>query len=298
MKKTQPLFALVCLDVKTGVKHKVRITNPIRRTVDEEKAMFERNVKAELATFEIIQTNETSTKPYEENPFDSALKEEQQSSYIIDIGDKEYLPLKVICDAKKEEERWVDSMIDNISVGMYKQCVDAGTFEYKIVDSLCHRGLVYCIFKEEHCHGMNWIRRCTIKIGDKFDPDVLSKLKSSDNKEGIYVNGWYTGLLRCFCEYCEIMFGISKYEVAKCFPKTDPDIIDIKCDSLSKKAYNISVVAAIHAENGNYEQALKYYEMSVNMLEGQSWQPNYQRKLDDFKKYVQDNRTSILSSDF
>jgi hypothetical protein len=299
MKISQPLFSLICFDVKTGVKHEVWIDNPIRQTVNEEKAMFERNVKPDMATFEIVETDKTSTDLYEKNPFDSTLKKEPYSTLILDVGEKDrYMPMQITISAAKEEEKWIDSQMDSISKKMYKRCVEAGTQQFKIVGSLCHRGFVNTLFDREHCSDIDWIRRCTEQIGNAFDPVIISKLKHTSEGGHIYVGGFYTDQVKRFCEYCEIMFGVNKYEVAKYFAKTDPKTIDINCDSLSTKTYNMSIVAAIHAENGDYDQALKYYQMATALLEGKTWQPNYQRSLDKFLKYFKKNGTTILSSNF
>jgi tetratricopeptide (TPR) repeat protein len=94
------------------------------------------------------------------------------------------------------------------------------------------------------------------------------------------------------------MFGINRYEVAKFFPKRSPEEFIDKGSNILTKAYNNNHAAAIYAENGDYETALKYYQHSIELLKDEDCQSNYQYTMDKFMKYYQQNGTSVLSSQY
>ncbi|CAH6419772.1 Hypothetical protein HVR_LOCUS850 [uncultured virus] len=236
---------------------------------------------------------------YQPNPFNAALKKERYSYTIIPAhhDDRRDCAWKIISDSVVEEKRWVDDIFNSIADDLYRQCVKDGTEEYKIFGSLCHQGFVNHLFDYHHESGMSSVRRWITQIGTFYDPIKIQALKSYDS-DSIYEGGFFSSHVRKLCWYCEMMFGVSRYEVAKNFAKKSPEYFLSKEGDVTSKAHNIAHVAAIYAENGNYEKALEYYKLSVSILDGKDWQCNYQQSLDNFLKYYQQNGTSILSSVF
>ena len=301
-KETDKLFILFCLDVKTGKKEKVYVNECVFQSAKEEKAMFERNVPSNIATFEIVDIPNTRIRDesYSANPFDSSLKKERYSTITIpkDPNDYRDLPWIFKVDAIEKEKEWVNDIMDMVSNELYKQCINNGTSEFKTIGSLCHRGFINVLFDKNQCSEFKKVQYWIDQICDSYDPIIISNLQFTSVSDGIYVGGFYTNHVKRLCEYCEIMFGVNKYEVAKCFAKINPESFLFDEPILYKRAYNIRKVAAIYAENDNYEEALKYYTLSVDLLNGQNWQCNYQIKMDNFIDYVKKNGTPILSSNF
>lgn len=62
------------------------------------------------------------------------------------------------------------------------------------------------------------------------------------------------------------MFRVNKYETTKLFIKKDPKNFDVNNKSISKRACNLSKVAAIHAENADIESARKYYLEAITIV--------------------------------
>ena len=100
------------------------------------------------------------------------------------------------------------------------------------------------------------------------------------------------------CNVCEIMFGVNRYDVSKLFIKRSPEYFLERGGNKTDRAFNTRHAAAIYAENGNHVKALEYYKLAVSILEGKSWQYNYQQRLDEYIKYYDEYGTSILSSNF
>ena len=78
---------------------------------------------------------------------------------------------------------------------------------------------------------MKEVRKWISDIGSSYNPEVLSSLKVSPHKS-IYVNGFFCKDVKRLCIYCETMFGVDRYEVAKLFVKESPEKLLMKGISL------------------------------------------------------------------
>jgi tetratricopeptide (TPR) repeat protein len=203
----------------------------------------------------------------------------------------------------EQEAGWVGDTFNRIGDELYKQCCDENSKDYKIFGSLCHRGMINHVFDYHHESQMRTLRHWIDQLGPVFHPELLSTFKMSDDSS-IYVNGMFCSTVRKFCIYCETMFDVSRYDVAKFFVKRSPEEFLDKGTDIVNKAYNNNHAAAIYAENGDYESALKCYQHSIEMLEDENCRYNYQCLkntkvfLDDFIAYYKQNGTSVLSSKY
>lgn len=296
---------VIYTDVKTGLQYESKPT--ILERIKEDIEIMRRHVKEDLITFQIERIDGTyeflkEKYPYIEsryrpNPFNASKKKDMD--YIMipkDPDDPRDLPWKIIIDNQKEEIKWVNNELDFIGNRFYQLCLDNHTEHYKIYGSLSHRGMIIKIFDYQHNSRMDLHRYWIELIGECFDPDKLSMLKSTDD-ESIYQQGFYTSEAKKICEYCETMFGIDKYKVASYLSKRDPSFFDGTKPDFNG-SYDLAHIAAIHAENGDYDQALHYYQLAIDHTSNPHTKTTYGEKLKQFQKYYEAHGTTILSSFF
>ena len=272
---SQQYAVLKCKDILTNREYVAR-TPQLLRSVKEDVDMYNRhNNGLKEFGYEIVETinSKYNTIPiesmYTPNPFNSRLKKERYTHTIIpkNPDDPRDLPWKITFDAEAEEKDWVESIINSIADNLYKQCLNEKTDQYKIYGSLCHHGFINHLFDYHHCSNMSNIRSWISEIGPSYEPVKISALKSYDSNS-IYEGGFYCSDVRNLCIYCETMFGVSRYEVANLFTKRSHEYFMNTDGDIYKKAYNMQKVAAIYAENNNYNNSIEHYQLSVYMLEG------------------------------
>jgi len=152
-KGTVELFTLFCLDVKTGKKEKVYVNECVFQSANEEKAMFERNISPDIATFEIVVSSTINIKDigdklYKPNLYDSSLNKKHYSATSIPKDtDDSNLPWMLKFDSIEQEKGWVNDIMDIISNEMYNQCINNRTTEFNTIGSLCHKGFINELLK-------------------------------------------------------------------------------------------------------------------------------------------------------
>ena len=306
---TETIYAVVVFeDLLTKRKISDQRAYPMQ-SVHEDIEMYERHNDGNKAfSFEIIGNHEQTLsrftrcsidQNYRRNPFNAALKCKSHDTIIIpkDPEDPRDLPWVLTFDNSQKETEWVNDIFNGIADRLYQQCCEENSEDYKIFGLLCHQGMINHVFDYHHESQMKTFRKWINQLGPVFHPDILSSFRMSyDNS--IYLNNMFCSHVRKFCIYCERMFDISRYQVAKLFVKRSPEKFINKGDYTVRKAYNNNRAAAIYAENGDYETALKYYQHSVDLLKDESCQVNYQHTMDEFITYYQQNGTSVLSSKY
>lgn len=274
--------------------------------IEEERDMYERNVLPSLATFSIVirdlQKNpltfieELNKDTKTHNCFDAKFKPKTTTTIIPkDPNDPRDLPWEITFNSDKEENMWVTDIVNSAAVEIYKQNPSLIEPCSSLYGSLWHHGFVYNLIDYTHCSYKEIVNSWINKIGNKYDPVIISQLHGICS-DGIYVGNFFSKDVKNLCEYCYRMFGIDKYDVAKLFELKDPTSIVLPYE-ISKRAYNEKMIGMIYAEKNDLESARKYYVQAVKTLDGQSWQCNFQRALDKFEKYVAEHGTSVLSSD-
>lgn len=183
-------------------------------------------------------------------------------------------------------------------------------------DSCIHEGLINEIFDRDHCSYVKEVYDWCKTMGDHYDLLTLRKLKAlsqskitfGDN-ESIYQIGFYTSTIKEICEYCEIMFVVDKFDVAKCFEKQsikhfheleekaierlDKNSYDYDDEVLQNNRFYKKRIACVYAEMNDYDTALKLLEECETMCNDS----HYKGEKDKLMKYVKNSGTSILSSD-
>lgn len=170
----------------------------------------------------------------------------------------------------------------------------------ELVGSLWHKGFVNVLFDGTHCSYMHKVWSWIEDIGNVYNPEVLKTLTLAGiGSHSIYKNAFFTENVVRLCEYCQLVFGVDKYETSKLFAKRDiPEItLDPKA-YIPSQAQKLTHVAAIYAEHGNVRKAREYYKKSIAILEGENCRCNYVRTFENFEAYVEKNGTSVLSSYF
>lgn len=240
------------------------------------------------------------TFEYSKNPFNAKLKS------IHDSGG-------MLFDCASKEKLWVVYTFDTICKSMYEQYKANHSSKWVApkYGSCVHRGLINDIFNRNCCSFINEVYDWCEIIGDCYDPSNLRKLQPWKNNESIYQIGYYTSIIKNICKYCEIMFNVNKFEVAKCFEKRSIEYFQtleekaieklkknsyryyIDEDVIRKRRYYKNRIACVHAEMNNHDIALKLLEECETMYDD----PYYKGKRDELMKYIEINGTSILSSD-
>jgi len=299
---------IVCSITKLSCK----IAGPYRKKtlIEEEKRMYERHIDPSMATFSIVRRDieknpltsleDMFADKENHNPFNSEFKLPKSTTYIPKIpDDPRDVPWLIVTDNSKKEVEWCIDKVSEAAGSIYETNSDITKSSCDMYGSLWHCGLVQHIFGPRFfpfCRGKN--NNLIEQIGNKYDPKIISKIHSGYPEEGIYVSGFGTEDVKKLCEYISLMFGVNKFEVAKLFELRDPADIHLPDNDVSCLAYNQTLIAAIFAEKGDIESAREYYKKSVDTLEGKNWQSNFKRKLEQFEKYVSNNGTSVLSSNF
>ena len=300
-------FELWLICTKTGKETKIVGPYKNRTLIEEEETMYGRHLLP-LTSLSIRTRNiklhpmksheKISFDTKKHNPFNSDFKPPTKTIIIPkDPTDARDLPWKLILNSSQEEKDWVESIRNIASISCYKNNLDI-KLTSDLVGSLWWRGYVNALFDYNHCSYKNIVWQWMGLIGNNFDPVVITNLKGADIGSGIYVNGFFTDDVTRLCEYCHKLFGKDKYEVATLFIKRN--LTDFNCQEpdIVNRAYNLTQVAAIYAEDGNIESARKYYQESICLLEGKDWQCNYIDTYNKFEEYVKLHGTSILSSYF
>ena len=170
----------------------------------------------------------------------------------------------------------------------------------KIIGSMPHIGFVNKIFDYHHNSKMEiirvWIEIIHQEKNLKTAIEKLTLMNIDHRRELIYKGRFFTDDVKNICKYCEIMFGISRFEVATFFEKHNPDeILSLLNEDKpsSKNKYIIMRVGAIYAELGNYEKAKEFYQRGLEMRKDNNNWPSY---VDEFEEHYKKYGTSILSS--
>ena len=300
-------FELWLICTKIGKETKIVGPYGNRTLIEEENTMYGRHLLP--LTSLSIKTRNIELHPMvwhekicfdekKHNPFNSDFKSPAKTIIIPkDPTDARDLPWKLILDSSQEEKDWVESRLDIASASIYENNLDI-KLTFDLVSSLWWRGYVNVLFDYNHCSYKNIVWEWMGLIGTTFDPMVITNLKGAYRDSGIYVNGFFTNDVIRLCEYCHQLFGKNKFEVARLFTKRNVTDFNLQGPDLVSRAYNLTRVATIYAEDGNIESARKYYQESIRILEGKDWQCNYVDKYNKFEEYVKIHGTSILSSHF
>ncbi len=294
---------IIVTDVLTGRIYRDKIAYPMKR-IHEDIAMYERhNDGNKIISYEVIgnyaktctQFKKTNIiKGYDPCPFNSALKSEHYGKIIIPSDpDDSRDPVWIIKeDYQAKEKDWVKGIFYDMADFLYEQCIKENSNDYKVYGSLCHIGFVNDLFDYHHQAHMSSIRQWITDIGDAYNPEIITNLKSY-GPDSIYVEGFYCKDVKRLSIYCEIMFGVNRYEVAKLFVKRSPKYFLNR----EHEAHNMLYIGGIYAENGDYENALKYYRESIQ-LSSNGCRFFYQHHLDNLINHYNETGTSMLSTDF
>lgn len=262
------------------------------RRAAEDVALFSRHIspiKFEV-TYEPVQTPCRSVA-YEPNPFDATQKEQRyEQGYAPDFG------LPFVWDNQEREYEYAMDTYHYVAVQMYQLCLSNNDHKsYKVVGSICHDGFVNHLFDHYHRGHMPAIRSWIETIGQQYDPSKLKTihLPRFDDYVGVYAQNLYCCDVIKLCEYCEIMFGVSKYDVAPMFERESLDAVIQSCktdkqDELSPSA--LYRLARICAENDDYQGALLYCQR-YNAIAAH---PGLATDAQSLIKYHQENGTTRL----
>jgi len=302
------LYELFIKCPKTGLATKIAGPYYKKQLIEEEKVMYEKHYPPSFATFVIVKRdpilnpllfNEKMGADEEKhNPFNSDFIPKITKTVIPkDPDDPRDLPWVITVHSDEKEKGWVEDRVSDASVAIYKQHPNIITPCHSLYGTLWHYGFVRHLIDFHTCSYKQKVFKWIEEIGNHYVPTKITGLRGGSWTDGIYVGGFFTCDVKNLSEYCERMFGIDKFEIAKLFELRDPTKIIIPEDT-SKKASTETLIAGIYAEMGDIESARRYYSQSVETLEGKRWQSNFVDKFAKFEKYVAANETSILSSHF
>jgi len=297
-----------CKDPLTGLIY--RTYAEIRRSAEENVEMYRRHISEDVMIFSVEVIDDRYDGEYRVNAFNSKFKKGESETIIIPkLPDIRWdVTWKLRLNHISEEEKYVKDLFDSFCDHLYKISQNDSNKhknQHKIYGSCCHRGFINSLFDYHHQSGMSSIRKYVEIIGDCVDNvlENISKLsalkKSQYGGDTIYKNGFYTSYVEKMCEYCEIMFGMSRYEIAKHFEKEDPESFIRKAETSEKdyeKRYLMFCVGAIYAENGEYERALSTLREANKMIRDEHG--IFTSEIEDLIRYYETNGTSILSSKF
>lgn len=241
-------------------------------------------------------------------------------NHLNDVVEIKVLPIKetVIEDAVVDLEsvntdNSAADMLELVSVSLYQQSLKLDTTKdyCKIYDSICHRGLINTVFDYTNTSWMSKVRSDIEILGSNTDLDLDKIRVLNDNvfvydsirstsflTKTIYKNGHTPWYVRGISDYCQTMFGINRYNVAKLFEKNDPIIFIDYASSISSdvvKHHCMFMAGCIHAELDNYEEALTMFE-EANSLFSNDYIADFITEVENFKEYYEKHGTSILSS--
>ena len=113
----------------------------------------------------------------------------------------------------------IDFDLEHICLDLYNNSLQYEDKPWKIFGSFTHRGYVNQL-------GGNHSPRYefysyTQTIGSTYDPEKIKLIHDQYSDYGVFKNGLFDKYVRLLCQYCEDMFGISKYDVIKEFETKD-----------------------------------------------------------------------------
>ncbi|VBB18047.1 hypothetical protein YASMINEVIRUS_510 [Yasminevirus sp. GU-2018] len=254
-RKCEKSFAVIeCLDVLTGVIH---VTTPeLVRSAYETVDTYERYLPKDIVQFKVRCIEETHEElveawrefgfivipEYRPHAINASLKSGMSETIIIHKlkDDSRDLPWALTFNHMSGEKDWVNDVFNSISDAMYKDIKDDPNRKnlFKVYGSMCHRGFVNSVFDYNHQSEMAKLRNYVGIIGNDREEvleniKILSDIRSSFVSEydkpsdlSIHKNGFYTSYVRMIAIYCEMMFGLSRYDIAKVFEKTDPKVFE------------------------------------------------------------------------
>lgn len=219
---------IIYTDTISGLRYKSKFPLVLERA-EEDIEIMKRHVKEDLITFQIEKIEGTYESlreiyspfiqsKYEPNPFNAERirKKDVQIQALPD--DPRNLSRKTEIDYVKEEIKWVHRDLDYLADRFYQICLDDYLDHYKIYGSLAHRGLINKIFDYYYNSYIEFHKKWIELIGDHFDPEKLSNLKSF-HKDSTYEQGFSTREVEYLCDYCEIMFGIDRFRMITYLPR-------------------------------------------------------------------------------
>ena len=190
------------------------------RNVREEFEMLERHpdlfqsnfIRASVVYPKVQSVSKIGVKyGYVPNPFNASLKKDCDE-----------------IDARIQERDWVRTHITNVCDWFCLTFINENNASTPIFGSCAHRGFVNKIFGMDYLPTNKTVYGWINEIGTKFDPVVIKSLcggqysckcgQVSDSRSP-YANFLCSHDVRNLCEYCEVMFQVNKFEVAK-YPNT------------------------------------------------------------------------------
>lgn len=325
-KKDEKYAIIVWKDVKTGLILKDQIPQ-LLRSVTQDISMYYRHLSKDQIniSYEVLESDTYDTlikKPefsqckylindtYRPNPFNSELNETKYSYITIPAipDDPRDTPWLIRCDHKREEQKFVKDKFNDVCINIYFLSTSDVELKshmfHKIHGTCCNVGYINYHFDYHKCSGMslirNWIEMLHSTSNLKNNVELITenglKTKYQDN-ESIYKGRFYTSEVQKLSEYCEEVFGVSRFIVATYFEKSNPEIFMKKIGqekNLNRKGYYLIVLASIYAELDDYSNALKTYIEALDTFDN----PDHGWKchLEKFKEYYNKNGTTILSS--
>lgn len=233
-------------------------------------------------------------KYYVPNKFNS--KFDKNGPFPINTGERWSFMGIVI---RNYEEDWVDEYLDRSAIELYESQVRNGDKHYKVFGSFSHRGFVMHLINtlrsmvslEDSSMIKNWIKQ----IGNSYDPEKIKSLKSTYS-ESIYKAGFYSDDVKLLSVYCELMFGINIYEVAKLFVTKDVSEVFDNVQTPEDLETCFITMGDIYAENNNLNQALECYKQAQILTTNQTRQMLYQHKIENLINYHNLVGTCVLFS--
>jgi len=232
-------------------------------------------------------------------------------NHLDDVVEIKVLPIDEAAnvDINKSEA----DLLEQVSVSLYQQSLKSDTIKdyCKIYGSLCHRGFINTVFDYENTSLMLNVRSDIETLG--FDTTaIMDKIRALAEKivvcdsvlptsfltKTIYKNGHAPWYVKGICDYCQTMFDINRYDVAKLFEKDDPNIFIEYASTISNnivKHHCMFMAGRIHAELNNYDDALTMFE-EANSLFSNEYIADFITEVEGFKEYYKKHGTSILSS--
>lgn len=268
---------------------------------------------------------------YEPNSFNAGLKERKITHKIIPRfpDDPLDLPWRIEFD-HVEEEKNVNDTYNNICLKMYEEYVktrdiDAKTAHevkespevkastdptgetksdgklepHKIYNSCCNIGCVNHVFGSRidfYSSIREWVKILhspnDLKKNIQTISDRQERVDEAVTRNSIYKARFYTIHVQKICEYCEEIFGANRFVVASYFEKVDPEVL-MKNIKSENRGYRLILLSCIHAELGDYPNAVRTYEEALEAMEGpHGWGSGLQKLKDYYVKYG----TTVLSS--
>lgn len=321
-----PLYNLFIKCPKTGFTRRVT-AGPIDLTfVQKEKELFERHIDPKIANFVIEQQEkkihhwekafnksftlflERREKMFEEKKIIEIYEKKEDCLGLYNIKHTKYKYANSRFDA---ESAWVENFLVEISIIIYiwdKESILVKKPCNNIFGSLWHLGLINYLVSDISTQKGNKIKQNFKLLGDKFDPNIFKRLEGSPGE--IYLN-FNSGHVEILCDYCEKLFGVNRFEVARLFDVVDVSVAINRLNSNptdTDRPFIEERIASIYAEMDDIPNAKKYYnKASVSYMKLCIQAPNTSINVGQplmnkhlankcvlFQEYLDLNGTSVL----